>query len=158
MFNITNPIVKKILSSFLITSLISFLGALFLLNFGFNFLVSLFFIFTLQFVFFYFYGERIKRKNAYIEAQLELQMASELKKITADVVCPCDQKTETTIPIHMNSENSYVCGQCNKRVRVLIDVKTVLKTDPIIDDPLKNSEILKNVNEALKDPSHNDRI
>jgi len=158
MFNVTNPIIKRIISSLLITSTISFLGALFLLNFGFNFIVSLFFIFILQFVVFYFYGEHVKRKNAYIEAELELQAASELRKITADVVCPCDQKVQTTIPVEMNRENSYVCGQCNKRVGILIDLKTVLKTDPIIDDPLKNSEILKNVNEALKDPSHNDRI
>ena len=110
MFNVTNPIIKRIISSLLITSTISFLGALFLLNFGFNFIVSLFFIFILQFVVFYFYGEHVKRKNAYIEAELELQAASELRKITADVVCPCDQKVQTTIPVEMNRENSYVCG------------------------------------------------
>lgn len=158
MFNGINPFIKKIIQSLFITFTISILGALFLLNFGFNFLVSLFFIFILQFVIFYFYGEHVKRKNAYIQAQLELQASAELKKIIADVVCPCDQKVQTTIPIDMNSDNSYVCGQCEKRVKILIDVKTVLKTDPVIGDPLKNPQLLKNVEEVLKDPSHNDRF
>jgi hypothetical protein len=158
MFDAINPILKKIIQSFFITFSISLLGALFLLNFNFNFIVSFSFIFILQFVLFYFYGEHVKRKNAYILAQLELQAASELKKITADVICPCDRKVQTTIPIDMNSDNSYICGQCSKKVKVLIDVKTVLKTDPVIEDPLKNPQFLKNVNEVLKDPSHNDRF
>jgi hypothetical protein len=158
MFDAINPILKKIIQSFFITFSISLLGALFLLNFNFNFIVSFLFIFILQFILFYFYGEHVKRKNAYILAQLELQAASELKKITADVTCPCDRKVQTTIPIDMNSDNSYICGQCSKKVKVLIDVKTVLKTDPVIEDPLKNPQLLKNVNEVLKDPSHNDRF
>jgi hypothetical protein len=107
---------------------------------------------------FYFYGERIKRKNAIIQAQLELLAAAELKKITADVVCPCDKKVQSTIAIEMDNDNSYICGQCNKRIGVILDVKTVLKTDPIAANPLQNPELISAVEEALKDPSHNDRI
>lgn len=153
-----NPVIKKILVSLFITFAISLLGGLFLLNFGFNFFVSFFFIFILQFVVFYFYGDYIKRKNAAIQAELELKAASELKRITADVTCPCDNKVKTTIPIEMNSENVYICGQCDKKIKIILDVKTALKTDPIIEDPLENPDVVKNFEEALKDPTHNDRL
>lgn len=153
-----NTIVGKIIFSFGITLLVSVLGGLFLLNFGFNFWVSTIFFFLLQLVGFYFYGEHIKRKNAILQAQLEMQIATELKKITADVVCPCDKKVQTTIPIEMNTDNSYICSQCSKRIGVIVETKTVLKTDPISKDPLSNPEILTTFEEALKDPTHNDRI
>lgn len=153
-----DTIVGKIIFSFGITLLVSVLGGLFLLNFGFNFWVSTIFFFLLQLVGFYFYGEHIKRKNAILQAQLEMQIATELKKITADVVCPCDKKVQTTIPIEMNTDNSYICSQCSKRIGVIVETKTVLKTDPISKDPLLNPEILTTFEEALKDPTHNDRI
>jgi hypothetical protein len=148
----------KIIFSFLVTLSISILAALFFLNFGFNFWLSSVFFFLLQIIGFYFYGEHIKRKNAFIEAQLELQAATELKKITADVTCPCDKKVQTTIPIDMNGDNSYICAQCEKRVGVIVETKTVLKTDPILKDPLLDKEVLTTFEEALKDPTHNDRI
>lgn len=157
-FPFNNTIVGKIIFSFAITLLVSVLGGLFLLNFGFNFWVSTIFFFLLQFVGFYFYGEHVKRKNATFQAQLEMQIATELKKITADVVCPCDKKVQTTIPIEMNIDNSYICSQCSKRIGVIVETKTVLKTDPISKDPLLNPAILTTFEEALKDPTHNDRI
>lgn len=153
-----NNIVGKIIFSFVITLLVSILGGLFLLNFGFNFWVSTIFFFLLQIVGFYFYGENVKRKNAYIQAQLELQAATELKRISADVVCPCDKKVQTTIPIDMNSDNSYICSQCDKKVGVIVETKTVLKTDPILKDPLLDKQVLTTFEEALKDTKHNDRI
>ncbi len=155
---LTDPVIRKLLYSFGITLVVSILGGLFFLNFQFNFWVTSLFFFILQVVGFYFYGERIKRKNAIIQAQLELLAAAELKKITADVVCPCDKKVQNTIAIEMNNDNSYICGQCNKRIGVILDVKTVLKTDPIAENPLQNPELISAVEEALKDPSHNDRI
>jgi hypothetical protein len=153
-----DPIVRKLFYSLSLTLIISVMAGLFFLNFQFNFWATAIFFFILQIVGFYFYGERVKRKNAVIQAQLELLAASELRKITADVVCPCDKKVQSTIPIEMNAENSYICGQCNKRISVLLEVKTALKTDPILQDPLKSAEILTTVEEALKDPTHNDRI
>ena len=154
----SNVIFHKILYSFIVTLSISILGALFLLNFGFNFWVTSIFFFILQMIGFYFYGEHVKRKNAEIQAQLELEAAIQLKKITADVVCPCDKKVETTIPIDMNGDNSYICSQCDKKIKVIVTTKTFLKTDPISQDPLLDENILKNFDEALKDPKHNDRI
>lgn len=155
---LTNLIFKKLLYSLFLTTVISVLGGLFFLNFQFNFWATTVFFFVLQIVGFYFYGEHVKRKNAAIQAQLELLAISELKKITADVVCPCDKKVQSTIPIEMDSDNSYICGQCSKRISVLLQVKTALKTDPILEDPLKNPKLLNTVEEALKDPLHNDRI
>lgn len=153
-----NKILQKLIYSFFITIGISVLGGLFFLNFSFNFWYTTIFFFILQVIGFYFYGEHVKRKNAALQAQLELLAAAELKKITADVICPCDKKVQSTIPIEMNSENSYVCGQCTKRISVLLEVKTALKTDPIMEDPLKSPALLTTVEEALKDPTHNDRI
>ena len=151
-------ILKKLLYSLAITICVSILGGLFCLNFGFNFWITSSFFFILQFIGFYFYGEHVKRRNAIIEAEFEMIAASELAKITADVVCPCDKKVQTTIPIQMNIDNSYTCSQCSKRIGVILDVKTALKTEPLQQDPLVNPIVAKNVEEALKDPTHNDRI
>ena len=153
-----NNVLKKILYSFGLTILVSVLGGLFCMNFGFNFWITSSFLFLLQVVGFYFYGEYVKRNNARIEAQLELEAIAELRRITADVVCPCDKKVQTTIPLDMSTDNSYICAQCSKKVGVIVDIKTVLKTEPMQEDPLKNPQILKNVEEVLKDPRHNDRI
>lgn len=153
-----SELIKKLLYSLAITICVSILGGLFCLNFGFNFWITSAFFFILQFIGFYFYGEHVKRKNAIIEAELEMVAAAELAKITADVVCPCDKKVQTTIPIQMNVDNAYTCSQCSKRIGVILDVKTVLKTEPLQQDPLVNPIVAKNVEEALKDPTHNDRI
>jgi hypothetical protein len=155
---LTDPVIRKLLYSFGITLIVSILGGLFFLNFQFNFWATSLFFFILQVVGFYFYGEHVKRRNAVIQAQLELLAASELKKITADVVCPCDKKVQSTIAIEMDKDNSYICGQCSKRIGVILDVKTALKTDPIAENPLQSPELISVVQEALKDPSHNDRI
>ena len=155
---LSNTIFRKLIYSLSLTAIISILGGLFLLNFHFNFFITTVFLFVFQIIGFYFYGEHVKRKNAAFKAQLELLAAAELKKITADVVCPCDQKVQSTIPIEMNTENSYICGQCNKRISVLLEVKTALKTDPILEDPLKSPDLLNTVEQALKDPTHNDRL
>lgn len=154
----SNPIIKRLFVSFLATLSVSILGGLFFLNFHFNFLVTTFFFFALQIIGFYFYGERRKRLNALAQAQLELIAAAELKRITADVVCPCDKKVETTIPIDMNGDNSYICSQCEKKVGVIVTCKTVLKTDPIVEDPLTKPDVIETFEKALKDPTHNDRF
>ena len=149
---------KKIAYSLILTSIVAILGGLFFLNFHFNFWATSSFLFILQFIVFYFYGESVRRKNAFIQAKLELEAAAELKKISADVVCPCDKKIQSTIPIEMNTDNSYICGACTKRIGISLNVKTFLKTDPIDSDPLSSIEIVQKVEEALKDPKHNDRI
>jgi hypothetical protein len=154
----SNFVFKKIIFSFFITILISVLGGLFFLNFGLDFWISSVFFFILQIIGFYFYGEHIKRKNAYIKAELELQAAFELKKISAEVVCPCDKKLKNTIIIDMNDENTYICSQCDKKISVIVETKTFLKTDPITKDPLLDQNVLNNFEKAIKDPSHNDRF
>jgi hypothetical protein len=151
-------ILKKLIYSLAITISVSILGGLFCLNFGFNFWITTLFFFILQFIGFYFYGEHVKRRNAIIEAELEMIAAAELAKITADVVCPCDKKVQNIIPIEMNVDNSYTCSQCNKRIGVIVDVKTTLKTEPLEQNPLADPLVIKNVEEAIKDPTHNDRI
>lgn len=155
---LSSPIFRKLIYSLLITTTVSVLSGLFFLNLNFNFWFTASFFFILQVIGFYFYGEHVKRKTAIIQAELELIAEAEMKKITVDVVCPCDKKVQTTIPIEMNSDNSYICGQCDKKIRVLLEAKTVLKTDPILTDPLKSPDLLNTIQEALKDPSHNDRI
>lgn len=150
--------IKKLSYSFAITLIVSTLGGLFFLNFGFNFWISSVFFFLLQIVLFYFYGEHVKRQNSFFKAQLELEAAIELSKITANVTCPCDKKIKSEIQIDINGDNTYNCGECFKKIGVIVETKTVLKTDPILQDPLSNPEILDTFEEALKDSKHNDRI
>lgn len=153
-----NAILWKLLYSFAITFTVSVLGGLFFLSFGLNFWITSVFFFLLQLIVFYFYGEYVKRKNSFYKAQLELEAAIQLSKITANVTCPCDKKIKSEIQIDVNGDNTYQCGECYKKIGVLVETKTVLKTDPITHDPLTHPEVLNTFEEALKDPSHNDRV
>jgi hypothetical protein len=153
-------IIWKICKSLFLTISISILFGLFFFNVGYNFYISSIFFFIIQIIGFYFYGDYIKRKTAFQEAELQLKMNAELKKISADVTCPCDKKVQMTIPINMNEDNFYTCSQCNKKVTVLVETKTALRTDPIDvnGDILAHPVIIKEVEERIKDPKHNDRI
>lgn len=88
---------------------------------------------ALQFVLFYFYREHVTRKTALEEEKLILAREAELSKQGAEVVCPCDRQVKSFIPIILNQRNEYICPGCSKNVNVVVNLKTVLVTTPIVD-------------------------
>lgn len=64
----------------------------------------------------------------------------EFSKQGVDIVCPCSKACKQFIPIRLNEDNDYQCLDCNKNVRVDVNVSTFLKTEPI-DLPTANKAI-----------------
>ncbi len=141
---------KKLLVSFAITITVSIVFALFLLNFDFNFLYSFLFSTLLQIIGFYFYGEYAKFQNNRLAIQSELKALEELTKITTDVVCPCDRRLITTLPVMFHKKNEYICNGCNKKISVLLEAKTALATEPIDTSSLDDAQFMLDLREKLK--------
>ena len=131
--------IKRIFYSLVITTLVSLVCSLFLLNFNFNFIYSLLFFTLLQFVGFFFYGEYIRLRDNKLAVLAEIKALEEISKITTEVVCPCDLRYTQNIPVSLKSKNEYVCGGCKKKISVIIEPKTALMTEPmnatLLDDP-----------------------
>ena len=125
-------IILKILKSIFITLAVAVAISYFLTTFGIPFFNTFVLTVGLQFLFFYFYGDYIIRKNNKVRLQAELKFLEETARQQTVVVCPCDKKIETIIPIDLSqSVNKYVCAGCNKNISVFSEFKTALSTDPI---------------------------
>lgn len=145
---------QKLVISLSLTFLVSVIFSLFLLNFGFNFFYSFLFFTLLQFVGFYFYGEYVKRKNAKLALEAEIEGLKFLEKITAEVVCPCDKKIVTRIPLSLTEKNYYNCGGCNKKISVILEPRTALATEPQDETYLDDPEFIKQVNNLLQNQNN----
>ena len=130
-------LLKSVLLTFLVSTSISY----FLIFLGFSFLPSFILLTVIQFLFFYFYGEYANKKRAESFIKLQEKIVESNSKQTTTVVCPCDRRIQTTIPIDINSENKYICQGCDKQISVFIETKTALSTEPATSNPL-NSPIL----------------
>lgn len=128
--------INQIFKSILITIAVSLLTALFFSYFGVPFLYTFIFTTLLQFIGFYFYGEYIRQKNARIQAQYEIEIAKELNKTSAEVVCPCDENAKAIVPIYFDRKNSYKCQRCGKNVSIFVTLKTAIETVPVIESPI----------------------
>jgi hypothetical protein len=114
--------------SILLSWPVTYLGVAFYSAFG--------FFTVLQFIVFYFYNDYITKKIAIEEERLVLAREAELSKQGAEVICPCDRNIKCFVPIVINDRNDYTCPGCKKTVNVLVNLKTVLTTTPIVHDPL----------------------
>ncbi|NBO99092.1 MAG: hypothetical protein EBU90_03060 [Proteobacteria bacterium] len=132
--------VRRTAISLLITFFVACIGAWPLTYLGINFFSSLAFLTVLQFVGFYFYYEYITRKAALQEQALILAREAELSKQGAEVICPCDRGFKSFVPILLNERNEYTCPGCKKDVNVLVNLKTVLVTTPVVESP---DEVIK---------------
>ena len=141
---------QRLLISLGITILVSTVFSLFLLNFNFYFIYSFLFCTLFQFLGFYFYGEYVKFKNNKLAIDTELRALNELTKITTEVVCPCDRKLITTLPIMFHKKNEYICNGCNKKISVLLEAKTALATEPMNTSSLDDVQFMLNLEERLK--------
>ena len=127
----------KLIKSVFITIIVSSFLSLFLVNFSFPFLYSFLFFIGIQFLFFYFYGEYIIRKNNRLKIQAELKVLEENARQMSEVICPCDRRIVSKVPIDLSLDtNKYTCPGCSKNISVFVDFKTALSTDPISLNPL----------------------
>lgn len=132
---------RRLVVSLVTTIAIAGIGAWPLTYIGINFFSALIALTTLQFIGFYFYHEYIDRKTALQEQALLLAREAELSKQGAEVICPCDRGVKSFVPIILNERNEYTCPGCKKDVNVLVNLKTVLVTTPIVETP---EEVIKN--------------
>lgn len=126
----------QIFKSIIITIGVSLLFSLFFSYFNIPFLHTFIFFTLLQVLGFYFYGEFIRQRNARIQAEYDIEIARELSKSTAEVVCPCDESAKAMVPIYFDRKNTYKCQKCNKNVSIYVNLKTAIETIPVIDSPI----------------------
>ena len=136
----------EILKSILILTLVSTFvsGCFYFLNFSFWPVFGLSFIFQI-FIFNLF--NNWKKQQAEIEFESILnERIKEFSKQGIECVCPDENCNETTfVPITLNSDNLYDCPKCKKEIKVLIGVKTFLKTTPVDEDPFKKFDFSKGI-------------
>lgn len=122
---------------------------LFLTAFNIPFVNTFLLSIVFQFIAFYFYGEYIRRKNNKIKLEAEIKLEQEKSQQFTNVTCPCDRQIQSTIPININSDNSYMCPGCQKNISVYIETKTALATTPLVINPLEAPLIAEEVNKIL---------
>ena len=79
----------------------------------------------------------------------EIKAMEEISKVTADVICPCDRRTITSLPLSLHSKNEYTCQGCNKRIAVVLEPKTALITEPMNTTSLEDPEFLENLKKII---------
>lgn len=103
----------------------------------------------LQFLAFYIVGEVIKRNNSKKMAEYLLRQSEIQAQQSATVVCPCDKRINTTLPIKFNRDNTYECAGCKKDIVVNIELKTALITTPVSVNPIDTPLLEEHVKQLL---------
>jgi ABC-type multidrug transport system fused ATPase/permease subunit len=120
--------VSKILFSLVITSLVSTLAGLIYVS---QFWIIFGLAFILQVLFFYFLNSIYENKLIEKAQKLKLEEYKELTKHIILIECPCADKAKQDVEVRFDKELIYKCNKCDKNIRALPDIKTVLQTDPI---------------------------
>lgn len=128
---------KRLVTSLLLTFSVSAIISWFLYSFGISFLGSFLSLTVLQFIGFYFYSEYMRARFLIEEQKIIALTEAEFEKQGLEVSCPCDRNIKSFVPISLTERNEYMCPGCNKLVNVNVQCKTVLVTVPILNDPLQ---------------------
>lgn len=119
---------RKILISLSITSLISTIAGLIFVS---KFWLIFTLVFILQVLFFYFYNNYYENKLIEKAQQLRLEEFKELNKQVVVIACPCSEKNKQEVVMRFDQDVIYKCGKCQKNIKAVIDVKPLLVTEPI---------------------------
>jgi hypothetical protein len=103
------------------------IGLLFVSNFWIAFTLA----FILQILFFYFFNTIYENKLIEKAQMLRLEEFKEQNRHVLQVQCPCDQKSRQDVELRFDADVVYQCNSCKKNIKTLVDVKTVLTTEPI---------------------------
>jgi len=146
---VSREILYKLFKGLFITLSVATILAYFLTIFSLPFVPS-FVVFVLaQFIFFYFYGEYVKRNDAKLQIDAQIRLAEMENEQTISVSCPCDRNIPHTLPIRFDRENTYTCQGCNKLIKVLIEAKTALATTPVEENFLSSPIFIDHVEKLL---------
>ena len=118
----------KLLRSFTITVLVSFIIASFFPNyfwsvFGLTTLIQI----IVSSIFSRIYSNNVIKEFEYIKT-------SQIKEANRNIVtlpCPCDQRTELTVDYRFDQDNITVCSKCEKNIKCTAGIGTAVTTDPI---------------------------
>jgi hypothetical protein len=120
--------VNKIVFSLAVTILVStLLGLLFYSKFWIVFALG----FILQFLFFYILNTVYENRLIEKAQKLKLEEFKEQTKHFVLVECPCNEKVKQDVEVRFDKDIIYKCNKCEKNIRAIPDVKTLLQTDPI---------------------------
>ena len=120
--------INKIVFSLAVTVLIStLLGLLFYSKFWVVFALG----FILQFLFFYILNTVYENRLIEKAQKLKLEEFREQTKHFVLIECPCTEKVKQDVEIRFDKDIVYKCNKCEKNIRAIPDVKTLLQTDPI---------------------------
>ena len=128
---------KKLVTSLLLTFSVSAIISWFLYSFGISFIGSFLSLTVLQFIGFYFYSEYMRSRFLIEEQKIIALKEAEFEKQGIEVTCPCDRNVRSFVPISLTERNEYMCPGCSKLLNVNVQCKTVLVTVPVLNDPLQ---------------------
>ena len=118
----------KLLRSFTITVLVSFIIASFFPNyfwsvFGLTTLIQI----IVSSIFSRIYSNNVIKEFEYIKT-------SQIKEANRNIItlpCPCDQRNELTVDYRFDQDNITVCSKCEKNIKCTAGIGTAVTTDPI---------------------------
>lgn len=144
-----NEVTLKLLRSLGITFGVSTVLSLGLSYFIGNFIAWFLILTVLQFLAFYIVGEIVKKNTnkKLLEITLKQQELKAQQSLT--VICPCDRRVESTVPVKLNEENTYICQGCNKNIGIKIEGKTALLTTPLSVNPIDTPLLAEHVKQLL---------
>jgi hypothetical protein len=116
-------IVKSLVTLFAISSILSFAFSTNAYGFAKIFLFA-----TLMQILFY---NVYRNVVTFMMSKIDLEKIKELSKQGCELTCPCDKAIKNFIPIRLDQDNSYRCLECSKNVKVDLDFKSFLQTEPI---------------------------
>ena len=120
--------VNKVAISLILTILVSTLfGLLFSSKFWIVFSLAI----IIQFLFFYILNTVYENRLIEKAQKIKLEEFKEQTKHFVLVECPCAEKVKQDIEVRFDKDLIYKCNKCDKNIRALPDVKTLLQTDPI---------------------------
>jgi len=146
---VEKDIIFKLIKSIVITALVSIITSISLGLFFGNYLACFLIATLLQFLFFYAVGEILKRKDSKKLLEFSIKQQELMSQQSTTVVCPCDRKIESTIPIRLDRDNTYICAGCNKNINVKAEFKTALNTTPVLINPIDTPILEEHVKQLL---------
>lgn len=104
---------------------------------GINIYISIGISLLLQFVIYHGYLYIVESLTLIKFKQIELKKIAEYSYQVAEVTCPCSSQHKQVIPIRLNTDNQYTCKDCNKLIKVYVNIDTALATEPIIQTDIQ---------------------
>jgi hypothetical protein len=135
---------QKVLYSITITVLVSILVGFLVSNFWVGFILA----FILQFVGFSLFNTLYTN---YIITKVEALKVDQMKETTAQqkeanrqivsVKCPCSMNNNQGVEFKLDQEIMYKCDKCDKNIKLHVDIKPFITTQPIyFNEPRINDD------------------